>query len=156
MLLKLLALIGAASATISDCGAGKSLFTITELSQDPPNTVKAGDNVSLTLLYSASEEITAGTATKSITLNFIPFAPTTEDLCANTACPITVGDHDGSSWYEWPAGVSGTVVSKVVWEDNQGRQLLCIQSKFSSTQLLIGPPVPQGNLRGSNKTSSTH
>ncbi len=136
MLIRLLAALGClaavAHATITDCGAGAALFTITELSQDPPTTVTANQNVSLTLKYSAPEEITAGTATTSVTLNFIPFSPTVEDLCVKAACPITVGEHDGSSWGLFPSGVSGTLVSKVEWKDTSGRLLLCIQSKLSA------------------------
>ena len=131
----------AAFAAIKDCGQSP-LFTITELSQIPADSISAGQNLSLTLKYTAPEEIAAGTVTKSITLNFIPFAPTEEDLCANAACPITVGEHDGSSWSLFPSGVSGTLVSKVVWEDTQGRELLCVQSSLKASAALM--------LRGKN------
>jgi hypothetical protein len=119
--------------TVSDCGVGKSLFTITELSQDPATNVIAGQNVSLTLKYTAPEEIPSGTATTSVTLNFIPFTPTVEDLCTKAACPITVGEHDGSSWGLFPSGVSGSLVSKVEWKDASDRLLLCIQSKLAAS-----------------------
>lgn len=125
--------VGSVFGTISDCGAGKGLFTITELSQDPATNVVAGQNVSLTLKYSAPEEISAGTAKSSVTLNFIPFTPSTEDLCTKAECPITVGDHDGSSWGLFPSGVSGSLVSKVEWKDSSDRLLLCIQSKLSAS-----------------------
>ena len=118
-------------AGIKDCGVSP-LFKITELAQDPVDRISGGQNLSLTLKYSASEEIPAGKVTKSITLNFIPFSPTTEDLCVNAPCPITVGDHDGSSWSLFPSGVSGTLVSKVVWADTQGRELLCVQSTLKA------------------------
>ena len=136
----LCSVVATAFGTISDCGAGKGLFTITELSQDPATTVVAGQNVSLTLKYTAPEEIAAGTATTSVTLNFIPFTPTVEDLCTKASCPITVGEHDGSSWGLFPSGVSGTLVSKVEWRDSLDRLLLCIQSKLSassSSQALV-------------------
>jgi hypothetical protein len=149
MLFRLLAAIGlfvsAAQATVTDCGAGKALFTITELSQDPPTTVTANQNVSLTLKYTAPEEITAGTATTSVTLNFIPFSPTVEDLCVKAACPITVGEHDGSSWGLFPSGVSGSLVSKVEWKDSTDRLLLCIQSKLSGSASASTALVPWVN-----------
>lgn len=139
MLKKLLSLslVSLALAAVKDCGKNP-LFTITELSQDPPTIISAGQNLSLTLKYSAPEEITAGTVTKSITLNFIPFSPTTEDLCANAPCPITVGEHDGSSWSIFPSGVSGTLVSKVLWNDDGGRELLCVQSSLTVSSKLRG------------------
>jgi hypothetical protein len=130
---RLLALgfLATVAGTIKDCGVAP-LFKITELKQDPADTIVAGQNLSLTLKYSAPEEIAAGTVTKSITLNFIPFSPTTEDLCANAPCPISIGDHDGSSWSLFPSGVSGTLVSKVVWKDTQDRELLCVQSTLKA------------------------
>jgi hypothetical protein len=129
--LAFMSFLAAVSGSIKDCGVSP-LFKITELKQDPADTIIAGQNLSLTLKYSAPEEISEGSVTKSITLNFIPFSPTTEDLCANAPCPITVGDHDGSSWSLFPSGVSGTLVSKVVWKDTQDRELLCVQSTLKS------------------------
>jgi len=120
------------SASIKDCGTG-SLFKITELSQDPPDSIKANENLHMTLKYSVPSEVISGTATKTITLNYIPFSPTVEDLCINAPCPITVGDHDGSTTYPFPSGVSGTLVSKVEWKDDKGRQLLCIQSTLKAS-----------------------
>lgn len=130
-LLLALGLLSVASASVKDCSVAP-LFKITELSQDPVDKIVAGQNLSLTLKYSAPEEIAAGSVTKSITLNFIPFSPTTEDLCVNAPCPITIGDHDGSSWSLFPSGVSGTLVSKVVWRDTKDRELLCVQSTLKA------------------------
>lgn len=128
-----LALLATTSASITDCGGGAAAFKITELAQDPPSTVGTGQNVSLTLKYTVSEEVTAGRVVKSVTYNYIPFEPTEEDLCANAACPLTPGDHDGSTWYEWPSGVSGLIDSKVEWYDMKDNLLLCIDSQFTAT-----------------------
>lgn len=130
--LLILSVFSTVLASVKDCGVNP-LFTITELSQQPDTSIVANQNLSLTLKYSSPEEISAGSATKTLTLNFIPFSPTTEDLCVNAPCPITVGDHDGSSWSLFPAGVSGTLVSKVVWSDTQGRELLCVQSTLKAS-----------------------
>lgn len=134
------ALAAFASASISDCSADAGLFRITELSQDPADTIVAGQNLSLTLKYSAPEEIPAGSVRKSITLNFIPFSPTTEDLCVNAPCPIGVGEHDGSSWSIFPDGVTGTLVSKVEWFDTEGRGLLCVKSSIKASAPADPPP----------------
>jgi hypothetical protein len=137
-------------ASITDCGGANALFKITKL-EFYPDKLAPGENATLTLLYTAPEEIDGGTATTSVTLNFIPFTPTTENLCAVAndlsaqhrpyqmpECPITVGDHDGSSVATMPEGVSGTIVSKVEWRDLKDRLLLCIQARFSSTRGLLG------------------
>ena len=79
------------------------------------------------------EKVIGGRAVTSITYNYLPFQPTEEDLCINTECPITPGEHDGSTWYEWPSGLSGVVVSKVEWHDLSNNLLLCIESKLTAT-----------------------
>ncbi len=122
------------SADVKDCGAGTSKFQITKLAMDPPNNVVAGQNVSLTLLYeNPYEVVSAGTATTSLTFNGIPFAPSNEDLCTKIVCPLDTGSHDGSSWYEFPAGLSGKIVSTVRWKDTAGTELLCIEATLRAS-----------------------
>jgi hypothetical protein len=124
------------SASIADCGGGTSLFTITELSMDPPDTVAAGQNVSLTLKYKTPVEVDSGKVTTALTLNGIPFPSSDSDLCASAACPITVGDHDGSSWYLFPSGISGKVQTTITWADNTtGQVYLCIKAILRSSWL---------------------
>ncbi len=119
-----------AGATISNCGVNP-LFTITELGQSPLTKVTAGQNVSLTLKYTSYAPVDAGTVTTAVTYNFIPFQPTVTDLCTSVACPLAPGDHDGSSSLATPAGISGSVVSTITWNDQHGAQLLCITSRLS-------------------------
>ena len=114
-----------ASASVTNCGSD-SVFQITQLILDPPNSVVVGQNVSLTLLYTSPVEVDSGTITTSVTYNFLPLTPTTAPLCSSVPCPIGVGDHDGSSWFLVPTGVRGTVVTKIVWTDVNSTQLLCI------------------------------
>lgn len=128
-----LSLLSAVVASVTDCGGSSALFKITDLSQDPLSTVGVGQNVSLTLKYSVSEEVSAGRVVKSVTYNYIPFDPTEEDLCTNAECPLMPGDHDGSTWYEWPSGLSGLIDSKVEWYDTKNTLLLCIDSTLTAT-----------------------
>ena len=117
------------SASITDCGAGTSLFTITELSMDPPDTVTAGQNVSLTLKYKTPVQIDGGKVNTAIALNGLPFPSSDSDLCESTSCPITVGEHDGSSWSLFPSGVSGKVQTTITWSDTvSGKVYLCIKA----------------------------
>lgn len=126
-------LLAVASASIEDCGKGNTLFTITDLSQNPPSSVATSQNVSLLLTYTVPSIVTGGTVIKSLTYNYIPFSPTEEDLCRNAECPLEPGEQDGSTWYEWPSGLSGSVESKVEWYDTNNNYLLCIESKLVST-----------------------
>ena len=132
LLFVLATLVGTAFAGIVDCGVNP-LFTITTLSQSPDTVVKPGDNTTLTLKYKVPEEVTGGTTTTSLSLNGLPLTPSIEDLCTKVSCPILPGEHDGSSWTTFPSGVSGKIVSKVVWTDTNGKELLCIKSTFQAS-----------------------
>lgn len=124
------ALAGIAAATISDCDKA-SRFRPTELAVTPDPPV-ANQPVAMTVKFdNPGAEVTDGTVTTSVTLNFIPFQPSEEPLCQNTACPITPGANDRSTSSTWPDGVSGTVVTKSVWKGVDGESLLCVQTKFA-------------------------
>jgi ML domain len=118
------------SGSVENCGNGNALFTVTKL-DFYPDVLSPGENATLTLFYTSPEKITGGTTRTSITYNFIPFDPTVDDLCANAPCPITVGEHDGSSTMQVPTGVNGYIDTKVEWFDTTGRLLLCIDSSFT-------------------------
>jgi len=119
-------------ASVTNC-APNSVFQITQLILDPPDNDKVGENVTLSLLYKSPVEIDSGTITTSVTYNFLPLTPTTAPLCGAAPCPIEIGDHDGSSWFVVPTGVSGTVVTKIVWTDVNSTQLLCINIKMKAS-----------------------
>ena len=117
---------------ISNCGKN-SIFTITQLSLSPSNTVRGGDNVYLTLLYTSPVVVLEGSVKTSVTYNFIPLSPTISQLCAETSCPIKIGTTNASSTFIFPEGVTGSVVSKVVWEDTTGKELLCIRVSLKTS-----------------------
>jgi hypothetical protein len=129
-LLSLALLAGLAAATISDCDKA-SRFRPTELAVNPDPPV-ANQPVAMTVKFNnPGAEVTDGTVTTSVTLNFIPFQPSEEPLCTNTACPIASGANDRSTSSTWPDGVSGTVVTKSAWTGMDGESLLCVQTKFA-------------------------
>ena len=121
-----------AKASVTNC-APNSVFQITQLALDPPDNAKVGQNVTLTLLYTSPVTIYSGTITTSVTYNFLPFTPTVEPLCESTPCPIEVGYHDASSWFLVPNGISGTIVTKIVWADENATQLLCLNMNVKTS-----------------------
>ena len=131
MLVLLSLLLASASASIKSCGG---LFTIQQLGLEPSDKAVGGTNVSLTLYYTSPLEVTGGSVKNSMSYNFIPLAPTITDLCQNTQCPITIGPHDGSSWYTMPSGLSGTITSRILWSDTAGTQLLCLDMTLKVVQ----------------------
>ena len=115
-----------AAAKIVDCSAqNPEKFVINSLTLSA-DTVSPGDNVSLGLLYTNPSLVTDGTVTTTVTYNFIPLSPTTEPLCNSVPCPLEPGQHDGSSSIEIPTGISGSVVTKIIWTVTN-IQVLCIQ-----------------------------
>jgi hypothetical protein len=110
-------------ASVKSCGG---LFTITKLSLQP-DKVKAGDNVTLTLTYVNPVVVTGGTIKNSVTYNFIPLTPTTTDLCQTIQCPLQTGEHDGSSTFTIPTGLSGSLSVKTEWLSSS-EKYLCLSS----------------------------
>ena len=136
MLLPLfLAIIGGVSASITNCASASkpSIFTIDSLSQTPSDTITAGENMTLNLIYTSPTTVTGGTVRTSMTYNFLPLTPTVADLCTSVVCPLGPGQHDGGSTYPFPSGISGTLVTQIVWEDENNNQLLCIKSTVKAS-----------------------
>lgn len=138
------------SASITDCSNGESIFEITELALTPDPPVKGRDLYMTVKFNNPGEELSEGSVTTSVTLNFIPFAPTTNPLCDSTQCPIVSGPNDRSTSSIWPDTVSGTVSSKIMWNTLDGFQLLCIQiqAKVASEKV--------NNLRVGEDYNQTH
>jgi hypothetical protein len=125
----LFAFAGLSSATVADCGAGKSVFNIQDqtFSPEPPVPNQPYD---YWFTYTVPDGVTvdAGTSVYSVSLNGIPFPATKEDLCTQTSCPKGPGLHNESSTDTWPSGVSGKIVTKLEWFDAAGTLLLCSQT----------------------------
>lgn len=116
-------------SSVLDCSSGASLFRLTSMSFSPDPTVP-GQNSTLLLSMKVPEEINNGTATYKTTYNFLPFAPTVEQLCGTTVpCPIVEGTLDTRSSFPIDATLSGTMTLRIEWADLTGRQLLCVNIK---------------------------
>lgn len=127
LLLSLFA-VASVTSTVTDCGAGKSLFTIKEQGFSPSPPV-ANEKYDYWFVYQVPDgvSIDAGSASYKLSLNGIPFSPTVDDLCTQTACPKVAGIYNESSSDTWPSGVSGKVVTTLEWTDANGNLLLCSQ-----------------------------
>jgi hypothetical protein len=133
------------SASITDCDTS-SVFRPTKLALDPATPVR-GQPVTMTVLFdNPGPVITDGTVTTSVTLNYIPFQPSVEALCTNTACPLMTGSNDRSTSSTWPDTVSGSVVTTSRWTGVNGQSLLCLK-----TSVRVAAPI---SLRGSMNTTN--
>jgi hypothetical protein len=130
-MLKLLALFTLFSnslAVIKDCDPS-SVFRPTQLALSPDPPIP-GKPVRLTLIFdNTGPEITDGTVSTSLSVNYIPVSPSSGPLCENTACPIVPGANDRSTETTFPS-VTGLIHSKVTWKGPQGQSLLCIDTSF--------------------------
>lgn len=129
MLRQLFALTSLAitAATITDCSKGASVFQVTELALKPDPPVRGQTLDMIVKFNNPGFTVIDGTATTSLTLNFIPYPASSEPLCESTQCPIEMGANDRSTSSVWPDTVSGSVQSKIVWLNTDGTQLLCVQ-----------------------------
>ena len=131
----ILVLTSTTTSSIVDCGAGTSLFQITELGLTPDPPI-IGKDVYLTLKFNNPySEIDDGTATSKVSINGIPYPPSSDPLCEKTACPLKVGANDRSTSSLWPE-LSGKIDTTIQWTDVNGGMLLCIHSivKVASTE----------------------
>lgn len=140
MLLRFLALVATAVASITDCDPS-SVFRPTELGLVPDPPVRGQPVVMTVKFNNPGAEVTDGKVVTSITLNGIPLSPSTDSLCANTQCPIVNGQNDRTATSTWPSTVSGKIVTKSQWYGPAGESLLCVQTNVkvvSSSKKLRG------------------
>ena len=124
-------LLQIAYASVSDCSNGLSLFRITSMSFSPDPPVKGG-NSTLLLSMDVPVEVTGGTATYSVTYNFIPLTPTVKNLCTElpSGCPIKIGRLDTVSSFPFDGSLSGSLNMKIEWKDiATPDNLLCVAIK---------------------------
>jgi len=163
MLRRLLIAVAAACTfgSITDCNTA-SVFRPTQLALTPDPPVR-GQPLKMTVVFNnPGAPVADGKVVTSLSLNGIPFSPSTEALCTNTECPITTGVNDRSAISTWPSTVSGKVVSKSEWFGPAGESLLCVQVKATvSTPRLraagflgLSPYVSSFSSSGSGSDSS--
>ncbi len=128
-----------AYASISDCSNGQSLFQITKLGLVPDPPV-IGKDVYLTLVFENPEnEVSDGSVETTVSINGIPYLPSTSPLCDSTKCPIIQGENDRSTSSVWP-DISGKVDTTIHWKKPSGELLLCLHTtvRVSTTENLRG------------------
>jgi hypothetical protein len=113
-----------------DCGNGLGRAPLVAFDSVPASPTP-GDNVSTWIAYDLpAPGITSGTATYSFSLNGIPFTPTVEDLCTQTACPKEPGIYNESSSSIFPTGISGKIVSQIAWRDPDDTLIWCVENTW--------------------------
>ena len=125
----IIALLTAAVA-LKDCGNPTTdQAVLTGYGFSPSNPV-AGDPTELWVAYDLKSPITGGTATYSFSLNGIPFSPTVDELCTQTECPKEIGSFNETNKSTFPSGVSGKIISKIQWKNQDEQPVWCLESTF--------------------------
>lgn len=115
-----------ATNSVTDCSKGTSVFKFTGGSLLPDPVIPGQDSsITLNAEIPPGTNVNGGTAKYSFSFNGIPFAPTTEDLCSDVACPLLPGPYTNTTTSVFPSGVSGKVTTKIEWFDVNGNRLLC-------------------------------
>lgn len=116
-----------ATNSVTDCSKGTSVFKFTGGSLLPDPVVPGQDSsITLNAEIPPGTNINGGTAKYSFSFNGIPFAPTTEDLCSDVACPLLPGPYTNTTTSVFPSGVTGKVTTKIEWFDTANNRLLCV------------------------------
>ena len=123
--------LGTASSLIKDCSNGQSVFQINNLGFWPDPAIR-NENSTVSLDYTVPKGtiVSSGTVVYTLTYNYLPFSPSTEELCTNTKCPIEPGTFNESSSSNFP-DLNGNVNVKAQWYDENQTLLMCysIQTK---------------------------
>ena len=138
LLLSMMAVYAAAqnSVQVSNCDT-KSVFNVVDLSVTPTVPVK-NENITVHTIYTVPAEVSDGVAVYSCTFNGIPFSPTVDDLCKETGCPISVGNHDEYSSVTVP-NLGGKIVCDMKWMDaDQSVSYLCLRTTLKLAAGLRG------------------
>jgi hypothetical protein len=125
MLLRIFSLL-VATVSLKDCGSSNDIAQITSFGFDP-QTPQPGDETELWVAYNLKEPVSGGLASYSYSFNGIPFSPTVEDLCTQTTCPKEIGTYNETSKSTFPSGLSGKIVSKIKWENENKEQIWCVE-----------------------------
>lgn len=119
-----------ATVTLKDCGnPATDQAVITGFGFSPSNP-SPGDPTELWVEYNLKSPIVGGSATYSFSINGIPFTPTVDDLCTQTECPKDAGWYNETSHSTFPSGVSGKIVSKIQWTNQEAQPVWCLESTF--------------------------
>lgn len=125
-----LVLLLGASVSLKDCGnPSTDQAQITSMGFSPSSPV-AGDETTLWVAYDLKSNLTGGNATYSVSLNGIPFTPTVDLLCTQTACPKGISFYNETSSSPFPSGISGKVVSKIQWTNQDNLPVWCVETTF--------------------------
>jgi hypothetical protein len=127
------AYLSSATVTLRDCGnPNTDQAKILSMGFNPTNPLP-NENTTLWIDYQLRTPITSGTATYSLSLNGIPFSPTIQDLCTQTACPKLIGIYNETSSSLFPEGITGKIVSKIQWKNQDNLPVLCQETTFKIT-----------------------
>ena len=110
--------------TVYDCSPENSIAKIESMELDPISPIP-GQNSTLWVAYDLSKEVTGGFVNYTYSWNFIPFEPTTVDLCSQEECPLKPACYNSSGTSVFP-DVTGYIEAKIEWFDQNVDPIWCV------------------------------
>lgn len=117
------------SAVLSNCGGANDLATINSYGLSPSNP-SANQNTTLWFDYILREDVYGGIVTYEANLNGLPYYEE-HNLCTQVECPLLAGEYNQSSTSPYP-DFAGKLITRIGWENGDGRQILCVQGLFKA------------------------
>jgi hypothetical protein len=100
-------LVAPVTAAYANC---RSSWPVESFTVDPPATVGAGQNVTMTATFTVTEPINAGFLFFSLQAGSLINIEIQRPICQYLECPITAGTYSWSWIDSFPDGVSGNIV----------------------------------------------
>ena len=116
------------SVSVKDCSPSDALFQVDKLSFEPSVPVPGQDG-SLISTYTVAEPVATGRTHYMCSLNGLPVYDEWLDLCSQTDCPITAGQHTDTSKSTVPS-TQGKIDCLISWYDSNAVPLMCIEMIF--------------------------
>jgi hypothetical protein len=95
-----------------------------------PENPQSGDLTEFWVAYDLKSQITSGNVAYSVTLNYLPLPVTDKPLCGETTCPKPIGSYNETSKSTFPSGVSGKLITKIQWTNQNNQPVWCTEQTF--------------------------
>eukprot|EP00164_Ancoracysta_twista_P001193 GFYU01001567.1.p1 GENE.GFYU01001567.1~~GFYU01001567.1.p1 ORF type:complete len:138 (-),score=53.04 GFYU01001567.1:65-478(-) len=122
---------GATAFAPTDCGSGSKILTPTDVVLDPPQPVRGAD-CTTTLTGNVSKGMNGGKVNIKVSYLGVVAKDVTDDLCADTACPVNVGTISAKRTLSLPSfSPPGKYTAKIVVSGEDGSEAGCATFDFN-------------------------
>lgn len=103
------------------------LFHIRDFRLSPPDEVKQGQIITLSVNYTSPILIDAGTSMTTIRYRGLPLPALKQSICELTSCPIQPGTNNFTYTFQYPYGFPGSTTTSIMWYDANATVFFCLK-----------------------------